>query len=61
MPAVTCPAQRHVTWVECDLHSEPDPDGCSRCHDAAVIVLRVAHERGWCGGPGFCDWCRENN
>lgn len=57
MPAATQPAQRRITWVQCDLHREPDPDNCHRCHVAMEIVLRIAHERGLCGGPGFCAWC----
>jgi len=37
------------------LHRRPDPDNCHRCHVAMEITLRIMHERGLCGGPGFCE------
>ena len=46
-----------ITYVGCDLHRNPEPYDCTRCHDAMEITLRLAHEQGECGGEKWCDFC----
>ena len=63
MPAMTeteMPRAR-ILSVACNLHSAPDPAGCTRCHDAREINLRLDHEHGTCGGIGWCGWCTPPN
>jgi hypothetical protein len=45
-----------ISWVSCKLHRRPE-QGCSYCAVAREIDLRLLHERGECGGIGWCAHC----